>query len=54
MLVPVALDERDDQLLADVAREVEVDVGHRVELAVQEAPERQVRGHGIECERPVR
>ena len=27
VLVPVALGERDDQLLADVAREVEVDVG---------------------------
>ena len=33
---------RDDQLLADVAREVEVDVGHRHELAVEEAPEREV------------
>ncbi len=43
VLVPVALGERDDQLLADVAREVEVDVGHRVELAVQEPTEREPR-----------
>ena len=42
MLPPVALGDRDDQLLADVAREVEVDVRHRRELAVQEAPEREV------------
>ena len=33
---------RDDQLLADVAREVEVDVGHRRQLAVEEAAEREV------------
>ena len=36
VLSPVALGDRDDQLLADVAREVEVDVRHRRELAVQE------------------
>ena len=29
VLVAVALDDADDQLLADVAREVEVDVGNR-------------------------
>src|SRR5258705_3829615 len=42
MLLPVALDDADDQLLADVAREVEVDVRHRRELAVEEAAEREV------------
>src|SRR6185437_13322559 len=36
VLVAVALGDADDQLLADVAREVEVDVGHRRELAVEE------------------
>jgi hypothetical protein len=41
VLVPVALGERDDQLLADVAREVEVDVGHRVELPVEEPAQRE-------------
>ena len=48
MLVPVALGQCDDQLLADVAREVEVDVRHGVELTVQEAPERQVRGDRVD------
>ena len=52
VLVAVALGERDDQLLADVAREVEVDVRHRVELAVQKAPERQAGRHGIHVREP--
>ena len=42
MLLAVALDDADDELLADVAREVEVDVGDRRELAVEEAAEREV------------
>ena len=42
VLVPVALGDPDDELLADVAREVEVDVGHRRELLVEEAAEREV------------
>ena len=42
VLAAVALGDADDQLLADVAREVEVDVRDRGELAVQEAAERQV------------
>ena len=42
VLAAVAVGDRDDQLLADVAREVEVDVGHRHELAVQETAQRQV------------
>ena len=42
VLVPVALGDADDQLLADVAREVEVDVRHRRELVVEEAAEREV------------
>ena len=43
VLAPVALGDADDQLLADVAREVEVDVRHRRQLAVEEAAEREVR-----------
>jgi hypothetical protein len=42
VLGSVALDDADDELLADVAREVEVDVRHRRELAVEEAAEREV------------
>jgi len=42
MFAAVALGDRDDQLLADVAREVEVDVGDACELAIQEATEREV------------
>ena len=42
VLAPVALGDADDQLLADVAREVEVDVRHGGELAVEEAAEREL------------
>ena len=42
VLVAVALGDGDDQLLADVAREVEVDVRDRGQLAVEEAAEREV------------
>jgi len=48
VLTPVALADRDDQLLADVAREVEVDVGHRGELAVEEAADREAGEHRID------
>ena len=48
VLPAVALGDGDDQLLADVAREVEVDVRHGVQLAVQEAPEREIRLHRID------
>ena len=41
-VVAVALVDARDQHLADVAREVEVDVGQRLEVLVQEAPERQL------------
>ena len=41
VLVPVALGDADDQLLADLAREVEVDVRYRRELVVDEASERE-------------
>ena len=54
MLVAVALDHGHDQLLADVAREVEVDVRHGDELAVQEAAEREPAETGSTCESPVR
>ena len=42
MLAAVLLGDADDELLADVAREVEVDVGHRRQLAVEEATEREL------------
>ena len=48
----VPLGDGDDQLLADVAREVEVDVGHRRELPVQEAAEREVRRDRIDVREP--
>src|SRR4051794_11859035 len=48
MLVAVALDDRDDELLADVPRKVEVDVGHRDELAIEEASKSEPRGDGID------
>ena len=52
MLAAVLLRDADDQLLADVAREVEVDVGHRRQLAVEEASEREVRRDGIDVRQP--
>src|SRR5687767_11034001 len=48
MLPSVALGDGDDQLLADVAREIEVDVGDGVELAIDEAPEREAGLDGID------
>ena len=48
VLAAVALADRDDQLLADVAREVEVDVRHRGELAVEEAAEREPGPHRVD------
>ena len=42
VLVAVPLRDGDDQLLADVAGEIEVDVRHRGQLAVEEAPEREL------------
>ena len=47
-LAPEAVVHRQDQLLADVAREVEVDVGHRGQLAVEEAAEREPRRDRID------
>src|SRR5262249_11487837 len=52
VLAPVALSDADDQLLADVAREVEVDVGDGRELAVQEAPERELVRDRIDVREP--
>ena len=52
VLAAVALGDADDQLLADVAREVEVDVGHRDQLAVEEAPEREVLRNRIDVREP--
>ncbi len=52
VLAAVALGHADDELLADVAREVEVDVGHRRELAVQEAPERELVRDRVDVREP--
>ena len=52
MLAAVALGDRDDQLLADVAREVEVDVGDARELVVDEAAKREAGGDGIDVREP--
>src|SRR5437762_1902659 len=52
MLAAVALGDGDDQLLADVAREVEVDVRDGGELFVQEAADRQVRLDGVDVREP--
>ena len=54
VLAAVALGHGDDQLLADVAREVEVDVRDRLELAVEEAPSARPASTGSTCESPVR
>ena len=52
MLVAIALDHGDDQLLADVAREVEVDVRDGDELAVQETAEREPCRNGVYVREP--
>ena len=55
VLAAVALGDGDDQLLADVAREVEVDVGHRVELVGSGSARARGRPRpGSTCESPVR
>src|SRR4029450_7700920 len=48
----VALGDRNSQLLADVARKVEVDVGDSVELAIDEASKRQVGLDWIDVREP--
>src|SRR5256885_1828952 len=52
VLAAVALDDGDDQLLADIPREVEVDVGHRDEVAVQEAAEREAGLDRVDVREP--
>ena len=52
VLAAVPLGDPDDQLLADVAREVEVDVGDRGELAVEEAAEREVGLDRVDVGKP--
>ena len=47
MLAAVAFGDGDDQLLADISREIQVDVRDRVELAVEEAAERELRVNRI-------
>jgi hypothetical protein len=48
MLAPVALGDRDDELLANITWEVEVDVGYGGELAVQEAAQRELVRDGVD------
>ncbi len=52
MLAAVFLGDADDQLLADVAREVEVDVRHRRQLAIEEAAEREVVRDRVDVRQP--
>ena len=52
VLVPVALGDADDQLLADVPGEVEVDVRHGDELPVQEPPQREAVLDGVDVGEP--
>ena len=52
MLAAVLLGHGHDQLLADVAREVEVDVGDGLELAVEEAAERELRLDRVDVREP--
>src|SRR6266576_3040262 len=52
MLGSVALVYAPDQLLADLAREVEVDVRYRCERLIQEAAEEEARGDGIDVRQP--
>ncbi len=47
-VLPVALVHARDQLLPDVAREVEVDVGRLGDLLVQESPQEQPAAHGVD------
>ena len=48
----VALVDAGDQLLADVAREVEVDVGRLGDLLVQEAPQEEPVAHRVDVREP--
>ena len=48
VLAPVALVDARDQLLAHVAREVEVDVRQRGDLLVEEAPEEELVGDRVD------
>ena len=52
MLAAVALRDGDDQLLPDVAREVEVDIGDGGELAVEKAAEREPGVHRVDVGEP--
>jgi hypothetical protein len=52
VLAPVLVADRREQLLADVARKVEVDVGHRRHVAVEEAAEREPRADRIDMREP--
>ena len=52
VLAAVALGDADDQLLADVAREVEIDVGNAGQLAVDEAAEREFGRDRVDVREP--
>src|SRR5437588_10550279 len=48
MLAAVTLGDGDDQLFADVARKVEVDVRNPGEVAVEEASQREIRVNRVD------
>jgi len=52
MLVSVAFVDAKDQLLTDLAREVEIDVGHALESLVQEAAQLQIGVDGVDVGEP--
>src|SRR3972149_6596086 len=52
VVTPEVLVDAQDQLLADVAGKVQVDVGHRGHLLVQEAPQEEVVLDGVDVRQP--
>ena len=52
MLVAVALVHLEDQLLANIARKVQVDVRHGLQVFIQEATEEQSVSHWINMAQP--
>ena len=52
VVASVFVANRRQELLADVARKIKVDVGHRRHIAVEEAPEREPRRDRIDVREP--
>src|SRR3990172_3416424 len=52
VLPPEVFVDAQDQLLADIAREVQVDIGHRGHLLVQEAPQEEVVLDRVDVRQP--